>query len=227
MLAAARAGDVVAQFNVGVMYSTGAAVAQGVAQSYSSAHQWFSRCAAHATPPREVWAELAQQYLHGDGVRKDEAEAVRLFRVGAAAGDARAQRGLGKCVAQGIGVPVADFDEAFKLYSASAAQGYPPAMLSLGVCYANGRGVVRDVPRAVALYKRALAHPDAGPRLAAAVANNLGITYWGGADGVPRDAALGVRYLRQAAALGDEDATRYMHARGIPMLAEATFPAPG
>ena len=203
------AADARAQYNVGVAYLTGA----GVAQSFSSAFAWFTRCAAQPAPPREVWMQLGNCYLRGHGVAKDEVEAVRLYRLGADAGDAGAQCNLAYCLDSATGVPTPDFAEAFALYTAAAAQDNQVAIVNLGTCYNTGRGVARDVPRAVALWKRALAHPDAAQSTVATTASTLGVIYCTG-NGVPINRELGMRYLRQAAALGDEPAARVLRELG-------------
>ena len=154
-LAAARDGDAFAQYSLGMLYLVGT----GVAQSYSSAFAWFKKCAGHPAPPCEVWAALGDRYRTGLGVAEDAAEAVSLYRVGVAAGEAHAQFGLAVCLEGGIGVPQPDFVEAFALYTAAAAQDDAAAILNLGVCYFRGRGVARDAQRAFALFQRAAAHP--------------------------------------------------------------------
>ena len=209
-LAAARAGNAVAQLDVAAAYGTGT----GVAQSWSSAFEWLTRCAAQAAPPCEVWCRLGGCYQYGRGVAKDEAEAVRLFRLGAAAGDAGAQFSLACCLESAIGVPTPDFAASFALYTAAAAQDHAGAILNLGVCYGKGRGVARDAPRAIALWKRALAHPDAAQSGVALAARMVGASYCTD-DGVPVDRELGARYLRQAAALGDEPAARVLRELGL------------
>ena len=210
-LAAARAGDAVAQILVAVAYTTGT----GVSQSWSSAFEWLTRCAAQPSPPREVWSRLGACYEYGRGVAKDEAEAVRLYRLGAAADDTRARCDLAYCLEQAIGVPAPDFAAAFELYTAASAQDDPGAILNLGMCYHKGRGVACDTPRAIALYKRVLTHPRAAPSAMAAAAFHLGVGYWNGDDGVPSDAKLSARYMRQAAALGDESAARFVRELGL------------
>ena len=182
----------------------------GVAHSWPSAFAWYKRCAAQPSPPIEVWAALGNCYELGSGAAVDETESVRLYRVGAALGDARAQVRLASCLQRGVGVPTPDRGDAFALFTAAAAQDYPDAMFALGTCYADGAGVARDVPRAVSLWKRARAHPRCSPALAGATGSILGMTFWNGDDGVPRDAELAARYLRQAAALGDEPAARLL-----------------
>ena len=210
-LAAAEAGDVGAQFDVAAAYASGT----GVAHSWPSALAWFARCAAHPSPPRGVWLQHGQCYEYGRGVAIDEVEAVRLYRVGAALGDAKAQCALAKCLLRGVGVPTPDRDGAFALFAAAAAQDDPTALCALGHCYSTGAGVARDVPRALVLWKRALTHPQCVPALAGDTACKLGVAYWNGDDGVARDAELAARYLRQGAALRSESATRVLREVGL------------
>ena len=210
-LAAAEAGGAVAQYNVAVAYASGT----GVAQSWPSAFAWFKRCAAQPSPPIGVWAQLGLCYVHGRGVAVDEVEAVRLYRVGAALGDAGAQFMLAQCLQRGVGVPTPDRAGAFALFTAAYAQDHPSALYELGNCYGLGMGVTRDMPRAVSLWKRALAHPECLSNAAGLAAHNLGAAYWTGNDGVPRDRELAARYWRQAAALGYESAERELRGRGL------------
>jgi len=61
-------------------------------------------------------------FANGRGVAQDYAEAVRLWRLAAAQGDAGAQCGLGRMYETGRGV-AADTAEAIRLYRLAAAQG--------------------------------------------------------------------------------------------------------
>lgn len=69
---AAEAGLVEAQFNLGLMYSTG----QGLPQDYVLAHKWFNLAAMSGNvEAREIRAELARDMTAGE-----IAEAQRLAR---------------------------------------------------------------------------------------------------------------------------------------------------
>ena len=210
-LGAAKAGDAEAQFLVAVAYASGT----GVAHSWPSAFAWFKRCAAQPSPPIDVWAKLGECYELGRGAAVDEVEAVHLYRVGAALGHAGAQFQLAQCLSRGDGVPTPDRAGAFALFAAAAAQDHPGAVCSLGACYSMGAGAARDLPRAVSLWKRVLAHPRRWPALVGAAAFSLGVAYWNGDDGVARDAELAARYWRQAAALGSESAVRELREAGL------------
>ena len=134
--------------------------------------------------------------------------------MGAEAGDVDAQYKLACFCERGVGVP-ADIHAAFALYTAAAAQDDPDAILALGVCYNRGSGVARDVPRAIALCERVLAHPRADPQAVAAAALILAVAYWNGDDSVLRDRKLGARYLIRAATLGNVTAARYLRELGL------------
>lgn len=146
------------------------------------------------------------------------AEAVRLYRVGAEAGDDYAMFRLARCLETGLGVSAPDVDAAFVLYTAAAARGYPAAIHNLGACYAAGRGVARDLPRAVTLWQRVLAHPQASQSDVAIAAGSLGVSL------MPGDPVRGVLFLRRAAAAGNESAARCLRDLGLPL--RATSPPP-
>ena len=90
---------------------------------------------------------LGARYYFGDGVTKDEAEAVRWFRLAAEQGDADAQTSLGLMYAEGRGV-LQDEAEAARWLRLAAEQGHAEAQFNLGVMYDTGQGVLKDSVRA-------------------------------------------------------------------------------
>jgi TPR repeat protein len=82
-------------------------------------------------------------YAKGEGVPKDDAEAVKWYRKAAEQGLAEAQYNLGVMYDEGEGVPKDDA-EAVKWYRKAAEQGLAEAQYNLGVMYAKGRGVPRN-----------------------------------------------------------------------------------
>ena len=133
----------------------------------------------------EAQFNLGIAYANGQGVLKDEAEAVRWFRLAAEQGDAMAQFNLGIMYANGQGV-LKDDAEAVKWFRLAAEQGYaqrssasgsciPRVRVSLGPCagcewpsskgllraepprfmYSRGRGVLKDDAEAVKWYRLA------------------------------------------------------------------------
>ena len=90
---------------------------------------------------------LGIMYANGRGVLKDDAEAVRWYRLAAEQGYADAQFNLGVKYDFGEGVPK-DGAEAVEWYRLAAEQGYADAQFNLGGMYANGEGVLKDSVRA-------------------------------------------------------------------------------
>ena len=74
---------------------------------------------------------------------KDEAEAVRWYRMAAEQGDASAQYNLGIRYDNGRGV-LKDEAEAVRWYRMAAEQGHADAQAILGAGYFLGRGVLKD-----------------------------------------------------------------------------------
>lgn len=118
-----------------------------------------------------LWTPLAEQgdtkfqyilgsmYSDGQGVAKDDVEAVKWYLLAAEQGYAIAQNSLGLSYANGQGV-VQDFTEALRLYHLAAEQGYAKAQSNLGVMYARGRGVPEDLVIAYVLFDLAASQGD-------------------------------------------------------------------
>ena len=83
------------------------------------------------------------RYTKGQGVAKDDAEAVQWFRKAAEQNDAPAQAALGVRYAKGQGV-AKNKAEAVKWYRKAAEQNLADAQYILGVCYDSGEGVAKD-----------------------------------------------------------------------------------
>ena len=85
-------------------------------------------------------------YATGRGVLKDEAEAVRWYRLAADQGDADAQLNLGVMYDNGRGV-LKDEAEAVRWYRLAADQGDAAAQFNLGNMYAKGGASSRTRPK--------------------------------------------------------------------------------
>ena len=72
----------------------------------------------------EAWAQsfLGDSYANGNGVAKNDAEAVKWYRLAAAQGNANAQLNLGFMYANGRGV-LQDYTKAHALYNLAATKG--------------------------------------------------------------------------------------------------------
>lgn len=93
----------------------------------------------------EAWAafNLALSFQVGQGVPRNEREAVRWYRLAADKGYASAQANLGYCYEIGSGVAI-DYGEAVRWYQKAAMQGHPYAQYNLGKKYQTGPGVATD-----------------------------------------------------------------------------------
>jgi TPR repeat protein len=69
-------------------------------------------------------------------------------------GAADAQFEMGRCYAEGMGVPE-NPEDAAKYYQRSAEQNYAPGQYALGNCYFEGYGVSKEVPEGVEWTRRA------------------------------------------------------------------------
>jgi TPR repeat protein len=94
-------------------------------------------------------------YRQGRGVERNEAEAVKWFRLAADRGGfVVAQNNLADSYVLGIGV-AQDFGEAFKWYRIAADQSSSYAENVLGVAYEHGFYVAQDDAEAFRWYRRA------------------------------------------------------------------------
>ena len=100
--------------------------------------------------------ELGLMYANGEGVLKDDAEAVRWYRLAAEQGHAGAQNNLGLMYANGEGV-AQDLAEAVKWYRLAAEQGDAWGQYALGFMYDYGEGLPDDYVLAYAWYNLAAA----------------------------------------------------------------------
>ena len=112
----------------------------------------------YATALRE-WRPLAEQgfanaqydlglmYKEGQGVPRDDGEAVAWYRRAAEQGYAEAQNNLGDLYASGRGVSL-DYARAVGWFRKAAEQGDAEAQNNLGVMYGHGLGVRRDYAQA-------------------------------------------------------------------------------
>jgi TPR repeat protein len=80
---------------------------------------------------------LGVMYQYGQGVRRNDVEAVKWYRLAADQGKAEAQCYLGIMYSNGYGVPKNDA-EAARWYRLSAEQGFARAQAYLGAMYADG-----------------------------------------------------------------------------------------
>ena len=144
----AKAGDPVAQYDVGVLYARGS----GLVQDFESAATWFHAAAAQGNVTAEY--NLGVLYERGLGVPQSAGEAINWYRSAADQDYPGAQYNLALAYADGRGTDQ-DFAVAARWYQRAARQGLPAAMVNLAILYETGQGVDRSLIDAYAWYSAA------------------------------------------------------------------------
>ncbi|MHA1599381.1 MAG: cell division protein FtsZ [Alphaproteobacteria bacterium] len=155
--------------------------------------------------PEELF-EKADNYYHGQGVRKNLALALRSYRKSAEQGHAAAQNRLGWMYEKGEGVD-ADYGEAVIWYRRAAEQGHINAMNDLGYMYRQGWGVPQNYSDALLWFRKAAEKSDSYAEY------NLGQMYENG-WGTEKDVDEAVRWFRRSAARGHEWAAKRLEELG-------------
>lgn len=155
----------------------------------------LARIPAEAGEPRGCEV-LALCYDFGNGTEPDMAQAVRFYKISAAAGLSASQLNLGVAYENGEGGLSIDLEKAVELYRAAAEQGHRIAQCNLGWCYEKGLGVEIDMAQAAHWYRKSADKGWARAQL------NLGVAYEFG-NGVIQDVARSVALYRAAAEQGN------------------------
>lgn len=174
---------------------------------------WIRNAAEWGHVGMEVDLVVAECYLWGRGVEKDEAEAVKWFRKAAEQGDASAQTFLADCYLFGRGVAR---DEAEALvwfrraakqddYGAETAKNYlkavedddPEAQCHLANAYQVGLYCAENKVEAIKWYRKAAEQGNADGQVALGDCYSLGM-------GVEEDEVEAAKWYRKAAEQGNK-----------------------
>jgi len=140
---------------------------------------------------------LGLAYAKGNGVDKDQAEALKWWRKAAEQGFPEAEANLGWAYTNGAGVQK-DETEGVKWYRKAAELGLAQAKNGLGLAYETGTGVKKDLAEAVKWYRKAAEQGDARAEY------NLGRAYINGI-GVHKDQAEATKWFKKAEEQDFED----------------------
>jgi TPR repeat protein len=130
----------VSVFAVLVAASSPVALSQAAQRSSDEQQAFLSALEKAEKGNASAQFNLALLYYIGEGVPKNDVEAVKWYRHAADQGYSRAQNDLGFMYAYGVGVPKNDA-EAVKWYRRAADQGNADAQDKLGFHYYMGIGV--------------------------------------------------------------------------------------
>jgi TPR repeat protein len=156
---------------------------------------------------------LAKAYHLGEGVSKDDEQAVHWWEKAAEHGDASAQINLAGAYQVGAGVPK-NYAAALRWYTKAAEQGNADGQAALAGLYHLGQGVPKDDAEAVRWWKKAAEQGNVEAE------GNLGTAYGLGV-GVPKDEVESVRWHTEAADNGNAASQFslgmfYMSGSGVP-----------
>ena len=129
-------------------------------------------------------------YLTGDGVAKDDVEAVKWLRKAADQDSPLAERYLAEMYFKGRGVP-ADNEEAAKWLRMAAEHDDAQSQYNLAVLYTQGQGVPRNLKEALNWMSKAAEQNLAAGEM------GLGVAY-GNGDGVPPDPVEAAKWYQKA-----------------------------
>ena len=181
----AKDGNTEAEYNLGIMYTLGA----GVAQDYAESFIWLSKAAKKGYAPAQ--SQIGFMYQHGDGVELDYDKANSWYLLAAKQDFAEAQFYLGKMYQNGIGVRQ-DYEESMRWYLLAANKGDVDAENAIGLLYGHGHGVDLNYIEA---YKW---HRKAAEKGLAEAQFNLGYMYSEGL-GVKKDPVEAKKWYKKAA----------------------------
>ncbi len=146
----AVAGDVAAQYRIGILYADG--------KELGEAAHYFKLAADQGH--HEAQSRLAMQVCNGLGVPKNGEDCIKLYKAAAEGGVTQAQVNLAARYLSGDGTPT-NHPEAVRLARNAADKGDPTAQYLLGVCYETGAGVSQNRGEAVRLYRLSAAKGNA------------------------------------------------------------------
>lgn len=175
----AEAGDDLAQYVLGKMYSNG----EGADRNYAEGVKWYMKSAAKGHP--EAQCNIGYAYARGLGLEADEKKAVEWFMKSAKSGSPVCQYNLGVRYESGQGIQ-ADMREAFRFYKMAAAQGEYAAQYRLAQEYESGASA-DDKAEAYRLYSASAGSGYALAQYKAGLLCDAG-------EGAPRDPAKALKW---------------------------------
>jgi TPR repeat protein len=159
------------------------------------------RTLAHGGDP-EAALVLGMRYRDGDGVPRDEEEALKWYRLSADQGHAAGMDNVGFMHLRGLGVPQ-DFNIAAAYFKGAAAKGDDQGLFNLGGCYFSGQGVDQDYSKAIEAWQRATRGGNRNAMWRLAVLHAAG-------EGLPQDREKAAELCEPLAEGGDVNAMLLM-----------------
>ena len=159
---AAEMGNAEAQYALGMEYLEHIHEILPRAAAKAEGAKWLEKAAEQGHEKAQL--VLAKCYATGEGVKKDEVEAFKIYRKAADAGSAEAMYELRDFYNLGWGGVTVDRAKAAELLRKSAEKGYVEAQRSLGLVCQHGYNTPIDLPEAVKWYTLAAAQGDSSSK---------------------------------------------------------------
>jgi TPR repeat protein len=199
-----------------VRAQNGLAIAQFLHEDFEQAALHFKRAdQINPSSPGDARAHsyFGLMYRDGQGVPRDYAQAIDLFRKAAERGYAPGQFYLGQMYMVGKGVP-RDYETAAVWNQKAAEQGFADAQIALGSLYREGQGVPQDYQKAADWLRKAADQGNAQAQY------YLGQMYETG-QGVQQDSMQALQWYQKAADHGlvpaqDQLGAMYVRGEGVP-----------
>lgn len=163
-------------------------------KDYQIALEEFSRLAEQGN--LEAQFNLGYMYDYGVGVKQNDSQALKWYRLSATQGNVNAQLNLGIMYDAKSQRGIYNNVEAVRWFRMAAEQGDAQAQLNLGLMYDNGLGVEKNYSEAIKWWRMAAEQGDVIAQ------TNLGNKYYAG-QGVNRDYEKALTWYRLAAEKGD------------------------
>ena len=149
--------------------------------------------------------QYAQMLQLGQGVEKNEAEALKWYQKSAEAGNHFSQANMGLLYQTGRCGVTKDFAKAAEWYRKAAEQGNPYAQYYLANLYENGNGVEKNMKKSTELLEQAAK----GGMAQAQVSYALRLFY---GDGIDMNIDEALKWAKKASAAGDGKAVKIAEA---------------
>ncbi len=146
-------------------------------------------------------AQYAQMLQSGQGVEKNEAEALKWYQKAAEAGNDYAQANMGVFCQTGSCGMTKDIAKAAEWYDKAAKQGNAYAQFYLARLYENGNGVEKNVNKAAEFYEKAANGGMPIAQYIYAIMLSQG-------EGVDRNVNEALKWAEKASAAGEGRATK-------------------
>jgi len=179
---------------------------------------WLIKAADNGYVAAQV--QLGELYYTGQVVREDYDKSVELWEKAVAQKNAQAMFLLGchRFTGRGMFNSGKDINKAIDLWQTASNLGHVDASFKLGEYYFSGNGLFKsgkDRRQAYAFYAKAAQ----GGHVEAMYKFGKGL-YEG--DDIKSDKDLGVKWLREAAAAGNDAAKNFLNKKKIPLIAPTT-----